>query len=159
MKETYQIGPGRTVTVTIEASDAPDAGERLYTAQEVRDLLSREAERVAAPLRRELDERERAWAGREARVRELERLLASVKRERDERERAWAGREARVRELERLLAHNVARGDALEIRVSELIGELAEAESRAMANAIRNVRKVVGSSTPPATPAGPEVQA
>lgn len=218
MRETYEIGPGRTVTVSIEASDA--TGERLYTAREVGDLQASEAELVAAPLRRELAEVKR----------ELDRRTE----EREERERARAAQEARVRELERLLALSVAREDALEIKVNGLVGELARAENRVraydqdrhterdranenkawaeraelrvaqmaqekreaiermadqlgkvigavhgyevsqalqrthyesaweyqtMANAIRNVRRVVGSPTPPATPAGPEAQA
>lgn len=225
MRETYEIGPGRTVTVTIEASDA--TGERLYTAREVGDLQASEAELVAAPLRRELAE--------------VKRELTRRTEERDERERARAGQEARVRELERLLALSVAREDALEIKVQGLLGDLAGAENRVqtldakvrmydtdrhterdranknrewaeraelrvaqmaqekreaiermadqlgkvigavhgyevsqalqrthyesaweyqtMANAIRNVRRVVGSPTPPATPDGPEAQA
>lgn len=119
MRETYQIEPGRTVTVTIEASDAPATGERLYTAREVGDLQASEAELVSAPLRRELAETKR----------ELDRRT----QERDERERARAGQEARVRELERLLALSVAREDALEVRVSGLLGELAGAENRVRA--------------------------
>lgn len=53
MRETYQIEPGRTVTVTIETSDGP--AERLYTAREVGDLQASEAELVAAPLRAEIN--------------------------------------------------------------------------------------------------------
>lgn len=161
MRETYQIEPGRTVTVTIETSDGP--AERLYTAREVGDLQASEAELVAAPLRteinalknrletvgrarREAEEKlaqlptELDWAAvrgeRDAanqRAVRLERELARRTEERDERERARAGQEARVQELERLLALSVAREDALEIKVNGLMGELAGAEGRVRA--------------------------
>lgn len=158
MRETYQIEPGRTVTVTIEASDGP--AERLYTAREVGDLQASEAELVAAPLRteinalknrletvgrarREAEEKlaqrptELDWAAVRAerdaangRAARLERELARRTEEREERERARAGQEARVRELERLLALGAAREDALEIKVRGLLGELAERDNR-----------------------------
>ncbi len=90
MKETYEIGPGRTVTVTIEASAEPGSGERLYTAREVGDLQASEAELVAAPLRRKLAE--------------TERELARRTEERDEREAARATLEARIDALTDLVS-------------------------------------------------------
>lgn len=229
MRETYEIGPGRTVTVTIEASDA--TGERLYTAREVGDLQASEAELVAAPLRRELnrrteerDEREAARAAQELRANQAERELVQERHRRARDLEVVEGqRDAyadRIRELERLLAREVNRAERAEekvraydqdrhterdranenkawaeraeLRVAQMAQEKREAiermadqlgkvigavhgyevsqalqrthyesawEYQTMANAIRNVRRVVGSPTPPATPAGPEAQA
>lgn len=165
MRETYQVGPGQTVTVTIEASDAPATGERLYTAREVVDLQASEAELVSAPLRRKLAETERELARRT-----------------EERERARAGQEARVRELERLLALRLAQMaqekreavTALAEKLGQVAGavhspEIVDALARLepaeadyvlrLAHAVRSVRTIVGSPSLPATPDGPTSQA
>lgn len=84
MKETYEVSPGQTVTITVEATRGHvyAAGERLYTAAEVGDLQASEAELVAAPLKAENQRLARQVARREARVADLERQLSrSIERE------------------------------------------------------------------------------
>lgn len=141
MKETYEVGPGQAITVTIEVKDAPDTEERRYTDREVASLQASEAELVSAPLRRELEETKRELARRTEEREEREAARARLERELDqERHRRARDLDAvesqrdhqivRVRELERLLALAVAREDALEIKVRGLIGDLGEANSR-----------------------------
>lgn len=103
MKETYEVGPGRTVTVTIQVDDAPAA--RLYTAAEVGELQASEAELVARPLR---EENQR-----------LARQVCEYDRDRrTERDRADKA-QARVAELEKALARSIERENKLESDAAE----------------------------------------
>lgn len=206
MREMYKIGPGRIVTVTIEASDA--TGERLYTAREVEDLRASEAELVSAPLRRRVTELEtelaqrpteldwaavraerdaanqravrleRLLAGAEGRVQALETKVRNYDQDRhSERDRAESNREWAERAEARLARMAEEKREAIE-RMADQLGKVISAvhgyevsqalqrthyesawEYQIMAGAIRNVRRVVGPPTPPATPAGPEAQA
>lgn len=82
MRETYEVGPGKTVTITVHVDDAPSTlqglGSRLYTAEEVGDLQASEAELVAAPLRREVAELSR----------KLDRVYADLDRSMEATEKA-----------------------------------------------------------------------
>jgi hypothetical protein len=88
MKETYEVGPGQTVTITVQVDDAPSTvlvpGERLYTNEEVAAAQASEAELVSKPLL--------------ARIRELEKELArrvtelEAEKNRADQNKAWAER-------------------------------------------------------------------
>jgi chromosome segregation ATPase len=140
MRETYEVGPGQTITVIVETNGAV-ATEAEVNALENRlktvSRARREAEEKLAQAPTELD-----WAAvraeRDAASQRAARLERKLGEERQRRARDLAlvesqrdGYANRIRELERLLALGAAREDALEIKVNGLMGELAGAENRA----------------------------
>jgi hypothetical protein len=167
MRETYQIGPRQIVTVTIEASDAPDTGERPYTAQERRvaeleRLLALSAAREDA-LEARVQELLGELAGAENRARAYDQDR-HAERDRANQNRAWAERaEAAVarmaeekREALRPLAEKLGRvaGAVHTPEIADALARLDPSESDHvlhLAHAVRVVRDIAGSPTPPVT--------
>lgn len=142
MKETYEVGSGKTVTITVQVDDAlsNDPRARLYTNEEVAAAQVSEAELVGKPLLARIWKLEKELA---CRVTELE-----AEKNRADQNKAWA--ERAETELARRSTEGKAQADRLIEKNTRLLrgGLRLEQSLDAAQRTLRNVSRQVAADRP-----------